>query len=39
MQVFAGHKGSVNCGQFTPDGRAPSFDKKPPDLTFPKEIE
>jgi ribosome assembly protein SQT1 len=21
MQVFAGHKGSVNCGQFTPDGK------------------
>jgi hypothetical protein len=21
MQVFAGHSGPVNCGEFTPDGR------------------
>jgi hypothetical protein len=21
MQVFAGHTGPVNCGEFTPDGK------------------
>jgi len=33
MQVFAGHGGPVNCGEFTPDGRL-NLNENYPSLTF-----
>ena len=35
MQVFVGHRGPINCGEFTPDGRLQVLTKTLPSNIFP----